>query len=51
MPSTNPITVVTSSRIRPDEFQRLRSLAESRDSTVSRLSARFLREGLSRHGV
>ncbi len=44
-------TVITAARVRPDELQRLRALADSRDATVSRLVARFTREGLARHGV
>jgi hypothetical protein len=51
MPAYRPVTVVASARIRPDEFDRLRCLADSRDATVSRLVARFTREGLARHGA
>lgn len=51
MPSQKPVTIVASGRIHPEEFQRLRDLADSRDAAVSRLVARFTREGLARHGV
>ena len=45
MSTTAPRTVVTA-RIHTDDFELLRQLAEERDTTVSRLVARAVRDKL-----
>lgn len=44
-------TVVASARVMPEDLDRLHQLADSRDSTPSRMLGRFLREGLDRMGA